>query len=221
MNSIFNLTPENFDQDDVITNHVTFFVEKAWLEENGVHQWSVQFNRWDAELAMWVPLLGKLDREDEERLFYTVAPPSFSLWAITGAAEVPPVRFTADNLQISPASAEAGQEIQIQLQVSNNTNVAAEYNAVLWLNGDVDTSQSVVIGANASEVVSFTTVQLVAGDYIVRVDKLLGDLTVTAPTAVDDGDNNLLIIIIVVVVVVAVAVSAVSLVMIRRRRQLA
>ena len=103
VNSLFTLTPENFQPEDMIANHLTFFVEKEWLAANELHPWSIQFNRYDEEKGRWVPLLGKLINENEERIFYTVSPPEFSLWAITGAKDVPPVRFQSISLSISPA----------------------------------------------------------------------------------------------------------------------
>jgi PGF-pre-PGF domain-containing protein len=182
VNSMFTLTPENFELEDVVTNHVTFFVEKSWLEENGIHPWAIQFNRYDPDLNTWVPLIGKLDREDDDRIFYTVAPPGFSLWAITGATEVPAIRFEENNIQISPSPAEAGKEVQVQVQVSNLTDDSLEYNAVLWVDGDVETSLNVIIGANASEIVTLT-VELDEGEHAVRIGKQLGALTVAAAAA--------------------------------------
>jgi PGF-pre-PGF domain-containing protein len=175
--SMFTLTPENFQAEDAITNHVTFFVEKTWLDDNEIHPWSVQFNRYDADNGRWVPLLGKLIREDEEFIFYTVAPPRFSLWAITGAKEIPPVRFQASSLSISPAQATAGEEVVIEAFITNITAEPAEYNAVLWLDGEVHASDSVSIGRLSTAVVSFTT-KLEEGTYAIRIDKLLGELTV-------------------------------------------
>jgi|GEM_PF-1878626 PGF-pre-PGF domain-containing protein len=175
--SMFTLTPENFETEDMITNHVTFFVEKTWLDENEIHPWSVQFNRYDPDNGRWVPLLGKLIREDEEFIFYTVAPPKFSLWAITGAKEVPPERFQASSLSISPAQAAAGEEVLVEAFITNITTEPAEYNAVLWLDGEVHASSSVSIGRLSTAVVSFTT-SLEEGTYAIRIDKLLAELAV-------------------------------------------
>ena len=180
VNSIFTLTPEGFSQEDIITNHVTFFVKKSWMEENGIHPWAIQMNRWDADQFTWVPLLAKLDSEDEENIFYTVAPPGFSLWAITGAPVLPPERFEDSTLQISPATAVVGEEITVQVFVSNLTDEDAEYNAVLWVDSDVDSSQNVIIPAKTTATIIFTTT-LEEGDHAIRIGKQLGDLTVAAP----------------------------------------
>ncbi|MBC8279164.1 MAG: PGF-pre-PGF domain-containing protein, partial [Chloroflexi bacterium] len=241
VNSMFTLKPENFDQEDVVTNHVTFFVEKSWLEENGIHPWSVQFNRYDPVEDLWVPLIGKLSSEDDERIFYTVAPPSFSLWAITGAAEPAPIRFEATNLQMNPALPEDGENVQITVQVSNLTNDTAEYNAVLWVNSDVETSQNVTIAGNSSESISFTTT-FNAGEFDLRVGKQLRTVLVASaivrgdvgeedveipqdqdfqvPTVSEDDDNNVLLPIIIGAVVIAALVFFVIFDFVRRRRTL-
>ena len=181
VNAILGLSLENFQPEDTVANHITFYVGKAWLKANRIHPWSVQFSRFDDEEGTWVPLRGKLVREDAELIFYTVSPPRFSLWAISGASKVPPIRFRADSLKISRLRADARQDVRIQLQVTNVTTQSRKYNAVLWLNGQVHASKSLTIDNNATETVIFD-VRLDPGNYKVRVDKLSGDLTIGSPT---------------------------------------
>ncbi|MCH8830264.1 MAG: hypothetical protein IID45_11870, partial [Planctomycetes bacterium] len=124
----------------------------------------------------------------EENIFYTVAPPNFSLWAITGAAELPVERFQESSLQVTPATAEVGQQITVQVFVTNLTDEDAEYNAVLWVDSDVESSQNVIIPAKTTGTVVFTTT-LEVGDHGIRIGKQLGSVTITpaatapAPTA--------------------------------------
>ena len=83
-NSPPRLAPENFNQEDVLANHIAFFVTKGWLENNSIHPWSIQFNRFDEERRAWVPFPGKLVREDDQQIFYGVMPGGqFSPWAIS------------------------------------------------------------------------------------------------------------------------------------------
>ena len=176
---LVRLTPENFQQGDIVATHVTFFVEKSWLEANNVHPWSVTFNRYDEESGQWVPYLGKLVRDDADRIFYTVQPDRFSIWAISGESTVPPARFQADNLTISPALAAESQNIVIQAQVTNLTQETAEYNSVLWINDQVYESRLVTIGADATVPVTFN-IQLAPGFYAARIDRVRGPIIVSA-----------------------------------------
>ena len=181
VNAVLRLTAENFQSEDAVANHVTFFVAKSWLEANGIHPWSVQFNRFDEEDGVWVPNLGKLVREDQERIFYTSVIPGFSLWAITGTTEPPSARFRAENLSVSPTAADAGQDIQVTAQLTNLSSQSAEYTAVMWVDGQAFASVAVTIGATATETVTFT-VQASPGVHTIRIDRLLGGVRVEVPT---------------------------------------
>jgi PGF-pre-PGF domain-containing protein len=173
------LTAENFTATDLLTSHITFFVEKSWLAANKIHPWSVQFNRYDEQRKTWTPVTGKWVREDTQRVYYTVTPPQLSLWAISGSTTVPPVAFRVDDLRISPAKVQAGQTVTIQTKVTNPGGQPAEHISTLWLNAQVYDSQAQAIPAGGTVTVSFT-VQPSAGSYSVRIDRLLGSLTVEA-----------------------------------------
>ena len=229
VNAYLTLTPENFQNEDVVTAHTTLFVEKSWLEANQVHQWSIQFSRFDEERAAWTPSQAKRVREDEERVYFSVVVPGFSLWAISGGKDIPPVEFRADGLTISPAQVQEGQPVTVQVQVTNLTDQATDYNAALWLNSQIHSNNSVAIGAGQTVSVTFEA-RPTAGDYDVRVDRLLGSFTVQAavpavgaatpaaplaPKAEEAG--GAIVIVIAVVVVVGVVVIALAVFFLRRR----
>ena len=66
VNEMFSVNLENAEDSDFSMAHVTTFVEKSWLEQNSVHKWSIQFNRFDDDLNQWVPTPSKRVREDEK-----------------------------------------------------------------------------------------------------------------------------------------------------------
>ena len=165
VNSYLSLSPENFGDQDMFTAHTTLFIEKSWLDANQVHDWSVQFSRFDEEQRTWTPSPAKRVREDEERVFYSVMIPGFSIWAISGGTEVPEVEFRATDLTITPDQAQEGESV--------------DYNAALWLNSQVNTTKRVRIGPNSTVPISFTVTPY-AGFYEVRVDRLLGGFSVHA-----------------------------------------
>jgi PGF-pre-PGF domain-containing protein len=180
VNSLFLLTPEDFHPRNVLANHIKISVEKGWMEDNNVHPWSVQFNRFDDERDLWDPFLGKPVGEDEDRIYYVVSPQAMSLWAITGMGEVPPTHFRIDSLAITPTHADAGRDFQVQAQVTNLTSGTGVWNGVLWLNDQAHESRSVDIGTGASETVTFS-LRLDPGTYDVRIGKLVRHLTVETP----------------------------------------
>ena len=182
VNSYLTLSAENFESQDIFTAHVALFVEKSWLDANQVHQWSVQFSRFNEEQEAWRPAPAKRLREDEERVFYSVVVPAFSLWSISGSVDVPDVRFRVKDLTITPAQPQEGQSVTIRAQIANLTDEAAEFYATLWLNSQANATQGVLIPPGATVPVAFT-VRPKAGSYDVRIDRLLGGFNVqAAPT---------------------------------------
>lgn len=178
------LAPENFSVDEMFTAHSTFFVEKSWLDANQIHQWSIEFNRFDEDLRTWTPSVAKRVREDEERVFYSVVIPGFSLWAISGAKDTAPRRFRVDELTITPADAREGQPVTVAAQVTNLSDAVGDYNAVLWLDSLANSSLRLRLGPNETLPVEFT-VEPAAGVYEVRIDRLFGSLSVKPAAAPD------------------------------------
>ena len=89
VNSYLTLDPVSFGNEDVAAAHTTLFLDKSWLEANQIHEWSIQFSRFNEELSAWTPVQSKRVSEDEARVFFSVAMPRFSLWAISGSVEAP------------------------------------------------------------------------------------------------------------------------------------
>ena len=87
------------------------------------------------------------------------------------------MRFRADNLTIGSSPTAEGSEVQVQVDVTNLTTSPQEYNAVLWVNDQVNLSQGVLIAPSTPETITFST-QLGPGDYTVRVDRLLDALVI-------------------------------------------
>ena len=94
---------ENFEDDDVIAAHVTISVEREWLDANQVHEWSMQFSRYEDSTSRWVPTRTKRVRQDDDKVFFSVTIPGFSLYAVHGASDAPVVGFVETNLTIIPS----------------------------------------------------------------------------------------------------------------------
>ena len=175
------LQREGFEDQDLTSGHTTLFVEKSFLDANEIHQWSVQFTRFDEERSAWTPSVAKRVREDEERVFYSVVMPGFSLWAISGATEVTPVQFRVDDLIIRPANPVVGQEVTVEATIINLAAEAGSYSASLFLDELVDSSKSLRIEPGETVSVTFAFTPSL-GDHDVRVGRQLGSFTVQEPT---------------------------------------
>ena len=178
--SLFSVEIENALPEDFSVGHVTMFVEKTWLDANEVHKWSIQFNRLDELAAAWVPSPSKRVREDEDRVFYTVVVPGFSVIAITGSRELPKRVFQVTDLSIRPSSPVVGQDLTVTARVANTSETRAVYHANLWIDDTIEAIQAIWVDAGQTSPVVFTVGRPV-GTYRVRVERLLGRFSVGAP----------------------------------------
>ena len=174
------ITAENFTGGDLIVAQVTLSVEKSWLKENQIHEWSIEFSRFDEAQGVWKPALANRVREDEAQIFYSLVVTDFSLWSISGSTEPPPVIFQVDDLRIAPARLNEGEAVTIGATVTNLLSEQAEYIAVLWLNAGLNSSQTLVLEANESADVDFL-IRPKKGEYEARIDALVGNFIVVIP----------------------------------------
>ncbi len=177
VNSVFSIDMEGVEPEDVSVAHVSLTVEKSWLEANEIHKWSVQFNRFDESLSSWVPFPSKRVREDEERIFYTVSIPGFSLIAVTGSKELPKPLFEVRNLAVNPPWPTADEEFTVSAVVRNKSTEAAVYPATLWINDTVHDSEAILVPGLSMTPITFT-VRLDAGHYNVRLERELREVDV-------------------------------------------
>ncbi len=177
VNSYFRIEVENAEPEDLVAAHVTMFLEKEWLEANDIHKWSVQFNRLDEDLGSWVPFPSKRVSEDEERVFYTVSVPGFSVIAITGSTQLPAQIFDVTNLSFDPLLPSGGEDVTFSVTVTNSSPVDAVYPATLWVDDTIEDSQTVLVPGGSRVVVRFTT-RLDEGTHSIRIERELGELTV-------------------------------------------
>jgi len=109
----FDIGFENATPEDIELGHITFQVEKTWLEQNSVQKWSVALNRYDPELGQWITLPTKRVREDTLYVYYTATITQFSTFAISGSQTLPAVTAEVSNLVVNPVAAKTGEAITI------------------------------------------------------------------------------------------------------------
>ncbi len=177
VNSFLSLTTDGFLEGDFVAAHVTLFVEKSWLSANNIHEWSLQFTRFDEPSAQWRPVTAKRVREDETRVFFSVVVPGFSQWTITGSEDVPEVQFLIENLTIGPRNPKAGDEVAIQVDVTNVSNQELELNLALWLNDQIDSMRRDVFQPGVKRPIAFF-IHPKAGEFEIRIDRLRSTMSV-------------------------------------------
>ncbi|MCH8825530.1 MAG: S8 family serine peptidase [Chloroflexi bacterium] len=177
LNSIFAIDVPGVDNEDISVAHVTLYVERKWIEENEIHPWSIRFNRLDDVRGEWVPYPAKRVREDNERVFYSLGIPGFSLFAVTGRKQLRAPAFLVSNLTVDPSEPIAGQAINIHADVANIGLEPATFPASLWIDGTIEDSEAFLVSAGQTAELAFTIV-LPAGSYQLRVDRLLRQLEV-------------------------------------------
>ena len=180
VSSFFSIDVQGASPDDMSAAHITLFVDKTWQRANNIHKWSIQFNRWDEELDIWVPFPSKRVREDEEAIYYTVVVPGFSVIALTGSEDLPQQVFEVAGLSISPPRPDAGEDFTVGLNVTNTGKARAVYPASLWINDTVEVAQTIALEVNQTLPVRFT-LRKPDGIYRVRVDRSLADVVVGVP----------------------------------------
>lgn len=178
VNTFFGVDIENADPEDIIAAYMTFFIQRDWLESNRFNRWSIRVNRFNQELDIWVPIPTKRVRESEDRIFYSVVLPGFSVLAITGSEQIPEQVFEVTELSIAPSPASPGEDVTVSVRVHNTGATTQVYPASLWIDSTVESAQSVTLEAGETRVVSFTTQRDAQGTYQVRVERLLGEFTV-------------------------------------------
>ncbi|MEE9583632.1 MAG: fibronectin type III domain-containing protein, partial [Dehalococcoidales bacterium] len=89
-----------------------------------------------------------------------------------------PASFGTSDWSVSLAEVDAGKEATISFLVTNSGGLGGSYAITLTINGVVEATREVTLGAGASEMVTFTTIKGVAGTYQVSVDELSFSFTV-------------------------------------------
>ena len=225
--ALVRLTPSGFPTLDLIAGHVTFSVEKGWLDENGIHPWSINFSVYALEQRAWQLSAAKRVREDAERVYYSAVVPSFSTWAVLGSEAPPEPAFRVDDLTIAPAQVGEGEPVTVEARVTNLTSEQIAPVLAVYLDSLPDSAQRVLLGPNEARTITFD-VEPKEGAHEVRLDRLTGKLTVgpaIAATATPSGDVDGQpdggggAGVVVVAGAVAVVVIAVAVIVVYRRRR--
>lgn len=186
LKELFSIDIANVTSSDLMAGYATIYVEKSWIAENRIHPMGVQVSRLDETNNIWVPMPVQRVREEEERIFYSVAIPGFSIFAITGSTEAPVTPFEVTNLSVAPADLFEDEAIRVTANVTNTSDELAVYPANLWINSSLHDSEAIVLQAGETQTFSFE-LTLAEGEYELRIERLFETISVRlqqpSPTA--------------------------------------
>ena len=100
--------------------------------------------------------------------------------ALTSGAK--PATFTLTNLTINPLEAYVGEAVQISVNLTNIGDLEGNQTLNLEINNAVKDTTNITLAGNSTETVEFTDIEMVEGNYSVKVGDLAGAFNIkTAP----------------------------------------
>ena len=172
------INPQNFTTENVKSGYATLSIDESWLTTNNIHQWSLEFSRFDTNQQAWKPSLVKRIGKSDSNVLFSLPLPGFSTWSISGSTEAPEIHFTVDSMTVYPAKITAGETASVTVNLKNVKNQSGEYFLSLWVNDQVHETKRVVIAPNYTVAIRFDINPTNAGKYSLRVDSFKGELTV-------------------------------------------
>jgi hypothetical protein len=94
------------------------------------------------------------------------------------AVAAKPAKFTLTNLTIDPIQAYPGDAIQISVNATNIGDLEGNQTLNFEINNAVKDTENVTLAGGASEIVQFTDIEIVEGNYTVKVGDLTGNFTI-------------------------------------------
>jgi len=128
--------------------------------------------------------------------------------AMPSTPPVEPASLSASGLSISPQQVNPDQEVTISINVANTGGETGSYNAILYINGVVEDSQSVSVAPGMTKNVIFTVSKSDAGVYDVLIAGQSGQFEVVH-TGWFGGGLGTGGIVVVVVIVIAIILALV------------
>jgi len=179
--SPFIITLKNITPEQMLIGHMTFVVEKTWIEQNNINKWSIFLNRYDEEAKKWTRLPTMKKDETYESVYYNAAINDFSPFAITGSSIVPPLGFGVSKLSISPDKVPVGESVTITADIKNELGVTDTYVASLWVNSTIEDMRYLTLAKGETATVSFSVAKDKVGSYQVRIGRQMGSFEVQLP----------------------------------------
>lgn len=196
---------EDVNPDSVSDATYTFTITQQRLDERGVAPEDVALFR--KEAGGWNELDTTLVSSTGTRYTFEAESPGLSLYAISkkGAAQA---SMEVTDATVEPTSVTIDESVEVTATIENTGNAQGTFDAVLQVDGDDVTTQSVTVNAGETTTVTFEHTFDATGDHTVAVsgtdagtvEVTSGDsdtttttttTTTTPPADDDDGGSNL------------------------------
>jgi len=147
---------------------------------SGVNEKDLTIAYYDAGNSKWVKLEGTVD---SKKHIITAHVSHFTDLAIIGEVKQLPADFSISKLLIQPEQVTTGEVVTISASVANIGGTEGSYRLVLKIDGVIEETQDIVLGAESDESISisFTLTEKDAGIYMVALNGLTGTFNVIAP----------------------------------------
>jgi len=173
---IYDLEPDGATFDPPIT--LTFIYNQNDVPK-GADEEDLVIAFWDEDNGEWVVL------EDitVNPVTNTISASISHFTGFTVMASTRPAAFTASDLTITPTEVDIAQSVTISATITNTGDLAGSHDVTLKIKGKAVSTKKITLAGQASEKVTFTTVQGAPGTYTANLDGLSGAFTVKpAPT---------------------------------------
>ncbi len=154
---------------------LTFSYDRDLLPQ-GLTDYSLSIVTRDAAAGSWVEIGGEVNQAAGT---ITVPVSHFSQYAVI--AHTRPASFTIKSLTVSPAEANVGEEITVDVTTANTGDQPGEYTIVLKINGNTESTQKASIEGNASKLLSFKFTRDAPDTYEIDVNGQTATFTIMAP----------------------------------------
>ncbi len=171
---VYDLGPSGTTFEPPVT--ITFTYDPAAIPE-GVAEEDLVIAYWDAGGVKWVVL----ESITVDLVSHTISGQVSHFTAFSAIAYTRPAALNTSDLTISPAEVNTGESVSISAKVANTGDLAGSYEVSLRIDNATVAIKEVTLKGGASEEITFTIAEDVAGTYAVTVDGLSGEFVVRGP----------------------------------------
>jgi PGF-pre-PGF domain-containing protein len=217
----------NLDDENIEQAEFTATVDRSRFETRNTNASDISFYRFDEEELEWVKQNTTVVNRTETTVTVRVVGDGFSEW--TAAAARP--EFSIDDTEVNVTTATVGEEVEIEVFVTNTGGTEGTYVAELLLNGAVVEDQTAIIASEGQENFLFQRSIDDPGEYEVQVNEaFVATINITESGAEveenppengsdNGGSDDDMLLFAVPVVVVIVAVAGLGVFYSRRRQE--